>query len=291
MEKILIFIPMYNCGPQIPRTIEKIAALGEKQKLFSRVLIMDNGSRDDGLAAASEAIKTLDIPAMVVENHDNYGLGGSHKTAFNYALEQGYDYVAVLHGDDQGDIRDLVPLLEEGRHRRLDSLLGARFAKGSRPVNYSAFRIFGNHVFNIFMSLVSGRRVLDLGAGLNIYSCEYLKNRFYLYFPNDLSYNVFLLLYGIYSKSRFEFFPLTWREEDQVSNAKLFKQSRTMLKLAGQYIAAKDRLFSGTPNQWSEIDYGFDVIAENEAARLAGGVGNNEAPQTEPAQSSEGVTA
>ncbi len=271
MEKILIFIPMYNCGAQIPRTIEKIVSLGDKQALFSRVIVMDNGSRDDGLNAAAEAIKRLSIPAMVVENHDNYGLGGSHKTAFNYALEQGYDYVAVLHGDDQGDIRDLVPLLEEGRHRKLDSLLGARFAKGSRLVNYSAFRIFGNHVFNTFMSLVSGRRIQDLGAGLNIYSCDYLMNRFYLYFPNDLSYNVFLLLYGIYSKSRFEFFPLSWREEDQISNAKLFKQSRTMLKLAGQYLTARKKLFSGTPNQWSEIDYGFDVVAENDAAKAACG--------------------
>ncbi len=267
-EKILIFIPMYNCAPQIPRTVEKIGLLGDKQALFSEVILVDNGSTDGTAEAAAKAVELTDVPAKVLENHANYGLGGSHKVAFDYALANGFDYAVVLHGDDQGDIRDLVPLLEEGRHRKLDSLLGSRFSKGSRLVNYSGFRIFGNHVFNAFMSLCCGRRVYDLGAGLNIYSTEYLSNGFYRYFPNDLSYNVFLLLYGVYSKSRFEFFPLSWREEDQVSNAKLFKQSRTMLGLAARYVFDRKDLFADVPNKWSEIDYGFDVIAENRAAVL-----------------------
>ena len=265
MEKILIFIPMYNCAPQIPRTVSKIAELGEDQKLFSRVLMVDNGSSDGTREAAAEAAKALDIPALVVKNLENYSLGGSHKVAFSYALENGFDYVLVLHGDDQGDIRDIVPLIKAGRHRELDSLLGARFAKGSKLVNYSSFRIFGNHVFNAFMSIISGKRVLDLGSGLNIYSCKYLKNRFYMYFPNDLSYNVYLLLYGIYAKSSFEFFPLSWREEDQISNAKLFKQSRDMIKMAGQYVFSRNVMFEPKPNKWSRIDYRFEEFASNDA--------------------------
>lgn len=262
MEKILIFIPMYNCEKQIPRVLARIAALGEEQKRFAGVLVVDNRSTDGSLAAAAGAIRALSIPAQVIRNCENYSLGGSHKVAFAYALEQGYDYVAVLHGDDQGDIADLLPLLRQGAHRQRDCLLGARFMKQSRLVHYSRFRIFGNRLFNGFVSLCTGRRIYDLGAGLNLYKTEWLRPGFYRYFPNDLTFNVYMLLYGIHSRSDFVFFPLSWREEDQVSNAKLWAQTRRMLGLVVRYVFRRKRVFAPVENQWSRMDYRFEVIAK-----------------------------
>lgn len=262
MERILIFIPMYNCEKQIPRVVRRIAALGEEQQRFAGVLIVDNRSSDGSVAAAAQAITALQIPALVVRNCENYSLGGSHKVAFAYALEHGYDYVVVLHGDDQGDIADLLPLLRQGAHRNVDCLLGSRFHPQSRLVDYSRFRIFGNRVFNAFFSLCTGRRVTDLGAGLNLYRTGWLREKFYLPFPNDLSFNVFLLLYSIYTKAEFLFFPLTWREEDQVSNAKLWKQTQRMLKLLARYVFGRKKVFAPVQNEWSQIDYRFEIMAE-----------------------------
>lgn len=263
MEKILIFIPMYNCEKQIPRVLGRIAALGANQALFSGVLVVDNRSTDGSREAALEAMQNLSIPAELVRNCENYSLGGSHKVAFRYAVEHGYDYVVVLHGDDQGDISNLVPLLKQGEHRKYDSLLGSRFSKGSELVGYDKFRIFGNHVFNLFMTVCSGRRVYDLGAGLNLYKTEYLKNEFYLPFPNDLSFNVFLLLYGIHSRSRFTFFPITWREEDQISNARLFAQAKRMVGLGLNYLLHKKTVFAPAENQWTAMDYRCEVMGGN----------------------------
>lgn len=265
MEKILIFIPMYNCEKQIPRVLGRIAALPEEeQKLFSQVLVVDNRSTDGSLKAAEGAMDQVKIPVKLIRNCENYSLGGSHKVAFGYAIENGFDYVVVLHGDDQGDLADLVPYVKEGIHRKLDSLLGSRFSKGSRLVNYSRFRIFGNKVFNLFASLCAGRRIYDLGSGLNIYKTSYLKERFYLPYPNDLSFNVFLLLYGIYAKSEFRFFPLTWREEDQVSNARLWKQTKRMLKLMFTYVFRRKKVFAVKENEFSAIDYRSEVMAQKE---------------------------
>lgn len=259
MDKLLLFIPMYRCEQQIPRVVRRIAALGEDMSLFSEVLIVDNRSPDGSVAAAAAALPCLRIPARIVRNRENYGLGGSHKVAFRYAAEHGFDGVVVLHGDDQGDIADLVPYLKDGTAASLDSLLGSRFAKGARTVNYSRFRIFGNRVFNAVFSLCTGRRVTDLGAGLNYYRTDYLRSEFYLSFPNDLTFNVYLLLYGIHSRSRFAFFPLTWREEDQISNAKLAAQTRRMLRLLLQYLFARKRLFAPSA---ARRDYAFDVLTD-----------------------------
>ncbi len=262
MEKILIFIPMYNCQKQIPRVLRRIAALGEDQGLFSEVLVVDNRSGDHSLETAREAMGDLSLPVTLIRNRENYSLGGSHKVAFRYAIEKDFDYVVVLHGDDQGDVFDLVPLLKAGEHWKVDSLLGSRFSKGSKLVNYSGFRIFGNHVFNLFASLCVGKRICDLGSGLNIYKTAYLRDPFYMSFPNDLSFNVFLLLYGVYADSEFRFFPLTWREEDQVSNARLWKQTRRMLGLLFTYVFRKKKVFSRRDNEFSRISYEYDIIAQ-----------------------------
>ncbi len=259
-DKILVFIPMYRCEKQIPRVLERIAALGEAQRLFSEVILVDNRSPDATIAKAKEALPKLAIPAKILRNHENYSLGGSHKVAFEYALTHGFDAVVVLHGDDQGDLGDILPYLQEGPNQ--DSMLGSRFSKGSRLVNYSGFRIFGNHVFNTLFTLLTGHQVKDLGAGLNYYRTSYLASRFYLPFPNDLSFNVFLLLYGIYAKSHFFFFPLSWREEDQVSNAKLLSQTKRMLNLGLQYVFCRKKLFSGIENAESRRSYTYDVMAE-----------------------------
>ncbi len=262
MEKILIFIPMYNCEKQIPRVLGRIAALGEEQRLFAGVLVVDNRSTDGSIQTASEAIKQLAIPAKVVRNCENYSLGGSHKVAFSHALNEGYDYVVVLHGDDQGDIADLVPLLKQGLHKTHDCLLGSRFMRDSRLTNYSRFRIFGNHIFNAFVSVCTLRRVLDLGAGLNLYRTEWLKDKFFLSFPNDLTFNVYLLLYSLAFRAKLQFFPLSWREEDQVSNAKLWQQTKRMLGLLLRYVFRRKKTFAVRDNEYSRIDYRFEVMAE-----------------------------
>lgn len=263
MEKILIFIPAYRCEKQLPRVLARIAALGEDAALFAQVLIVDNRSPDGTREAALEAMRTLPIPAMLIENDENYSLGGSHKVAFRYAIENGFDYVVVLHGDDQADISDLVPCLKRGEHRALDSLLGARFLKESSLSGYTGFRVFGNHCFNAFLSLCCGRKISDLGSGLNLYKTSYLRPGFYMQFPNDLSFNVFLLEYGVFAKSRFAFFPISWREEDQISNAKLFAQSRRIFGLTMEYVLHKKKLFAPRENEYSRLAYTYQKIGEH----------------------------
>jgi glycosyltransferase involved in cell wall biosynthesis len=255
---------MYNCEKQITRVLSKFNE--DIQSLFSEILAVDNGSRDKTLEVAEQALKKLEyIKTTLVQNSDNYSLGGSHKVAFNYALANNYDYVVVLHGDDQGSIEDLIPYIKNCEYQNYDSTLGARFTKGSKLVGYSLIRILGNWALNAFCSLVTGRWVLDMGSGLNMYKTSYLKDKFYLYFPNTLAYNVYMLFYGIHTKSRFKFFPLTWREDDQVSNAKIFDVGFKILKLIMIYIFQRKQLFSKQPNQFSVIEYKSRTVFQQEA--------------------------
>ncbi|MDR2169119.1 MAG: glycosyltransferase family 2 protein [Planctomycetaceae bacterium] len=261
-DKILVFIPMYNCGRQIPRVIAQFD--DETQKIFSEILVVDNGSGDNSIQTAITAAKKLQhIKITITKNNENYSLGGSHKVAFNYAIENEFDYVVVLHGDDQGNIKDIIPLIKNNDHKNYDSMLGSRFMKNSKLIGYSNFRIFGNFVFNTFVSILFQRKITDMGSGLNLYKTDYLKNKFYLYLPNDLTFPNNMCFYGIMSQSKFCFFPLLWREDDQISNAKLFRQSRLIFGAALKFRFAFKTITKQKDNQFSRIKYKSDIIFNN----------------------------
>lgn len=262
--KILLFIPMYNCERQIPRVLHQLN--DEVCSYLSEVIIVNNRSTDNGEAVVQKFLSEHEMPVKVslLRNDANYGLGGSHKVAFQYAIENGFDYVIVLHGDDQGNIHDILPYLKSGEAFQYDSFLGSRFEKESKLINYSAFRIFGNHVFNFFMTVILGRRVSDLGSGLNMYQVNYLRSDFYKGFINSLTFNVYMLIYGVYSKSKFKFFPLEWKEEDQISNAKFVKQAKEIMKIALGYKLHPSKTFESAENEYSRMSYGFEVIYTND---------------------------
>lgn len=249
MSRVLLFVPAYNCAPQIGRVLAQLTP--EVLALLGGVVVVDNRSTDGTADAATEALRRLagageaDRPRVrLLRNDENVGLGGSHKVAIQLALDEGFEHVVVLHGDDQADVRDVVPLLQAGVHHEHDALLGSRFMAGSRLRGYSRVRVAGNHVFNVLFSLAARRRLLDLGSGLNVLRTSCFAGGEHLRLADDLTFNYYLILLAARRGWRLHFFPISWREEDQRSNVKMAAQSRKMLRLLGQYVRAPDATVS-----------------------------------------------
>jgi glycosyltransferase involved in cell wall biosynthesis len=257
--RILVFIPAYRCETQIVRVIDQFDE--RVQSFIDTVIVVDNRSSDQTLEAAIERGREHLTKCNFIawRNNENYGLGGSHKAAFRYALEQGFDYLVVLHGDDQADIRDLISQLEAGVHTQVDCLLGARFMRGSRLKGYSRFRTFGNHVYNALFSLAALRVIHDLGSGLNLYRLATFRDFYYKPFPDDLTFNYVMLLASYHRKQVVRFFPISWREEDQVSNVKLFRQAFKVLGLLAGYFFLRSTYLAGEMRGKTFDSYGGEI--------------------------------
>ncbi|CAN0600794.1 unnamed protein product, partial [Ectocarpus sp. 12 AP-2014] len=217
---ILVFVPMYNCENQITRVLKQLHN-PEIAKWVDGVVCVDNRSTDGTREAAKEALKEVPLSTRVLlHNDDNYGLGGSHKVAIAFAQSEGYEHLIVLHGDDQGTITDMLPHLEQGAHDGADFLMGARFMKGSKLQGYSLLRTSANQAFNIIFSIISGKRLYDLGSGLNLFRISAFDDDFHKGFADNLTFNYYLILAVAAGDYALRFFPLTWSEDDQISNAK-----------------------------------------------------------------------
>lgn len=238
-DKMMLFIPAYNCEKQIVRVLGQLD--DTVLDWFEEILIVNNRSTDQTERVVLEYLKEHPCDKIkLMRNDDNYGLGGSQKMAFHYAVNEGFDYVCMLHGDDQGDIHDFLKMLEKGLYKKHDCVLGARFMRGSKLKGYSAFRTFGNIVYDFIFAFVTRRRIYDLGSGLNMYSTRMLKDAFFEKFPDNLMFNYVMILASHYYDHDIMFYPVSWREDDQVSNVKMVNQAITVLKMAFEYLVNKE---------------------------------------------------
>lgn len=258
-DKILVFIPCYNCAPQITRVLAQFDI--KTTGYFKEILVLDNQSKDSTISAAIEAAKKIaGIGITIGKNAANYNLGGSHKAAFKYALSHNFTHLVVLHGDDQGHIADMLPVLQRNEHHLHDACLGARFMPDSSLIGYSRFRIFGNRVFNFIFSLGTGNPVKDLGSGLNIFSRRIMEDQKIMHYADDLRFNVYLLL-GIFQQGmKAKYFPISWREDDQVSNVKMTSQALKTLQLLWLSLLGGENFRAKDHRTIIHTEYLFDVI-------------------------------
>jgi len=228
--KILVAIPAYNCEKQIGRVLAGFTP--ELLDRIRKVIVIDNGSKDNTVKAAKGAAQKLGSPKVEVwQNKNNYNLGGTHKVAFLAGEKLGVDYVAILHGDDQAKTEELNTLIDVAqKYPNIGAILGCRFMRGSTLVGYNWQRIWGNRAINLIYSVMAVRPSKDLGSGLNLFRLSDLADHRYLSFDDTITFNIDLLLDYFKKKTTLRFIPITWREEDQVSNARNFKVGSTALK-------------------------------------------------------------
>ena len=95
--RVLIFVVAYEAEKTIGSVLRRIPpALCERYEL--ECLVIDDSSRDDTFSA-SRAASDLPFPRTVLYNPVNQGYGGNQKIGYHYAIEKGFDFVALLHGE------------------------------------------------------------------------------------------------------------------------------------------------------------------------------------------------
>ena len=158
---MLAVVPAYNEAGSVASVV---AALHERAPEFD-VIVVDDGSTDATAARAREA------GAIVVRMPFNLGIGGAVQTGFQYAREQGYEFMAQVDGDGQhepGELKRLVVTMLTDPN--MDMVCGSRFV--SDEVDYDApfSRRTGIRVFAFMLSKILRQPVTDPTSGFRLYN-------------------------------------------------------------------------------------------------------------------------
>jgi dolichol-phosphate mannosyltransferase len=166
-SRYCICIPVINEGQRLHKQLERM------QPFISGVdvLIADGGSTDGSVAA--DRVGPLGVRAVLVKTGPGK-LSAQMRMGFAYALEQGYEGLITIDGNNKDDpeaIPRFVQALEEG----YDHVQGSRFIPGGHAENTPPLRWLGIKLVHApLISLASGVRYTDTTNGFRAYSRRFL---------------------------------------------------------------------------------------------------------------------
>jgi glycosyltransferase involved in cell wall biosynthesis len=143
------------------------------------LLIIDDSSQDKTFELSHSLSNRQDIPFKinVLFNPVNLGYGGNQKLGYCYAIEKGYDFVALLHGDGQYAPECLPQLLLPLAHDGAAAVFGSRFLtpygalKGGMPL----YKFVGNRILTWFQNRLLRTTLSEFHSGYRLYSVNALR--------------------------------------------------------------------------------------------------------------------
>ncbi len=186
--RLLVFVIAYNAESTLTAVLERIP-----RSIFRdydcEVLIVDDASSDrtDAIGRAYRSLHP-EIPMTVLRNEYNQGYGGNQKVGYAFAASEGFDFVAMIHGDGQYAPEELPSLVAPLRDGHADAVFGSRMMtrlgaiKGGMPL----YKFFGNRVLTYIQNLLLGSNLSEFHSGYRVYSVAALRK-----IPYRLNSNVF----------------------------------------------------------------------------------------------------
>ena len=175
-KKIAIFIVTYNAVQTLRQVLDRIPE--DVWDRVDEVFVFDDSSQDDtylvGLGYKHLHGKTK---LSIFRNEENLGYGGNQIRGYKYAIEQGHDIVALLHGDGQYAPEALGELLAPLERGEADAVFGSRMmTKGAaRKGGMPLYKYVGNKILTSFENAMLGTHLSEFHSGYRLYSTEALK--------------------------------------------------------------------------------------------------------------------
>ena len=170
MDKKLVIIPTYNEIENAENIIRAVLGLEGEYS----ILIIDDGSPDGTAGVVKKLMSEFPERLHLLERSGKLGLGTAYITGFQWALENGYDYVFEMDADFSHAPADL-PRLYAACKDGADLAVGSRYKDGVSVVNWPIGRILMSYFASVYVRKTLGVKLFDSTAGFVCYSRKVLE--------------------------------------------------------------------------------------------------------------------
>jgi dolichol-phosphate mannosyltransferase len=167
---VLVIIPTYNES----ENIEKIVARVQEHAPQVHILVADDNS-PDGTGAIADRLAGADERVKVLHRAGKEGLGKAYLAGFAWGIERGYDVLCEMDADGSHRPEDFPALMKALLTRDADLVIGSRYVRGGRTVNWPWHRALLSQGGNRWVRIVTGMRLHDATGGYRLFRRETLE--------------------------------------------------------------------------------------------------------------------
>ena len=246
LPRLLVFIVAYQAERTIEKVIKRIPnSLADDFDV--EILAIDDASEDRTFAIGLDVSRAGCIPfkLTVLYNPVRQGYGGNQKIGYHYAIENNFDYVALLHGDGQYAPELLPALVRSLRDTPADAVFGSRMLnprdalKGKMPL----YKFIGNRILSAIQNRLLGTTLSEFHSGYRVYSTQALRQIPFDRNTNDFHFDTEIIIQLLFAQRHIIEHPIPTYYGDEISRVNGLKYAGNVLRASLQACLQRFHLF------------------------------------------------
>lgn len=234
--RVIAVMPAYNAESTLRATVEDIPA-----GTVDEMILVDDCSSDGTVRLARE------LGLTVIEHEQNTGYGGNQKTCYTRALENGAEYVVMIHPDYQYDSRVIPVAVEVLRLGICDVVLGSRIRTRREALaeGMPTWKYIANRVLTMTENISLGQNLGDFHSGFRAYRREVLETIPWRENTDDFAFDSQFLAQAVYFGFKLGDVPIPvryFKEASSINFRRSVKYGVTTLWILLQFWLQKLRL-------------------------------------------------
>jgi dolichol-phosphate mannosyltransferase len=168
--KSLVIIPTYN---EIENISQIVPAVFSREPLV-HVLVVDDNS-PDGTQSKVEEMQRSYKGLHLMKRMGKQGLGKAYLAGFEWALQEGYEFIVEMDADFSHRPEDLSQMLRTAETTSVDFIIGSRYVSGGRTENWSWLRKLISRGGSLYSRIILGFPINDWTGGFNGWRAQVLR--------------------------------------------------------------------------------------------------------------------
>jgi glycosyltransferase involved in cell wall biosynthesis len=216
-KRLLIFIVAYNAESTIEKVLRRIPSSLHSDEV--EVLIIDDSSKDDTfLEGLRYQQRNSEFKITVLRTPENQGYGGNQKLGYRYAIDNNFDFVALIHGDGQYAPEKLPALLAPLVQGQADAVFGSRMIdkRAARRGGMPFYKWIGNQILTAFQNRMLCTNLSEFHSGYRLYSTAALAQIPFEKNTNDFHFDTEIIIQLVLKKLRIVELPIPTFYGDEI---------------------------------------------------------------------------
>jgi len=164
----IIILPSYNEELNIGNMLENL------RKEFSNffILVIDDSSND---LTKKEFEKYKNDNCEIISRNKKLGRGSAIRLVFEYAIKNDYSIIIEMDSDLSHDPKDLHNMINKFKNEDFDIIIGSRYLKESKIINWGIKRIIFSKLGNFLARFLFKYSIKDYTNGFRVYKNKVIK--------------------------------------------------------------------------------------------------------------------